>query len=142
MLCQKEVPMAIRKIAEFKKLLKGDSILLSAAPDSIHDAIPEMSTHYNEKKPGDEVHPHFHNRVEVYVFVSGKALVMAGEDIALVSTGDVAIAPVGISHAIKVIGSEPLAYFALNSPPSSMHPVLDAPKEIVEKWGAAKKKYL
>jgi mannose-6-phosphate isomerase-like protein (cupin superfamily) len=142
MLCQKEVPMAIKKIAEFKKLLKGDSILLSAAPDSIHDAIPEMSTHYNEKKPGDEVHPHFHNRVEVYVFVSGKALVMAGEDIALVSTGDVAIAPVGISHAIKVIGSEPLAYFALNSPPSSMHPVLDAPKEIVEKWGVAKKKYL
>ena len=134
--------MPIKKIAEFKRLLKGDSILLSAAPDGTHDAIPEMSTHYNEKKPGDEVKPHFHNRVEVYVFVSGKALAMAGEDIALVSTGDVAIAPIGISHAIKVIGSEPLAYFALNSPPSSMHPMLDAPKEIVEKWEAAKKTYL
>jgi mannose-6-phosphate isomerase-like protein (cupin superfamily) len=134
--------MAIKKIAEFKRLMKGDSILLSATPDGTHDPIPEMSTHYNEKKPGAEVHPHFHNRVEVYVFVGGKALVMAGEDIALVSTGDVAIAPVGISHAIKVIGSEPLGYFALNSPPSSMHPMLDAPKEIVEKWEAAKKKYL
>jgi len=134
--------MAIKKIAEFKRLLKGDSILLSAAPDGTHDAIPEMSTHYNEKKPGDEVRPHFHNRVEVFVFLSGKALVMAGEDIALLSTGDVALAPIGISHAIKVIGSEPLAYFALNSPPSSMHPMLDAPKEIVEKWEAAKKRYL
>ncbi len=134
--------MAIRKMADFKRMMKGDSILLSAALDGVHDAIPEMSTHYNEKKPGDEVKPHFHNRVEVYLFVSGKALAMAGEDIALVSTGDVAIAPIGVSHAIKVIGSEPLAYFALNSPPSSMHPMLDAPKEIVEKWEAAKKKYL
>jgi mannose-6-phosphate isomerase-like protein (cupin superfamily) len=101
----------IKKIAEFKKLLKGDSILLSAAPDGVDDAIPEMSTHYHEKKPEDEVLPHFHNRVEVYVFVSGKALVMAGEDIALVSIGDVALAPMGTPHAIKVIGSEPLGYF-------------------------------
>ena len=134
--------MAIRKIEEFKRIMKGDSILLSATPDGIHDAIPEMSTHYNEKKPGDEVYPHSHNRVEVYVFVSGKALAMAGEDIALVSAGDVAITPIGIPHAIKVIGSERLAFFALNSPSSSMHPMLDAPKDIVEKWEAAKKKYL
>ena len=134
--------MPIKKISEFKKLMKGDSIFLSAAPDGLHDAIPEMSIHYNQRKPGDEVKPHLHNRVEVYVFVSGKALVMAGEDVALVSTGDVAIAPIGISHAIKVIGPEPLGYFACNSPPSSLHPMLDAPKEIVEKWEAAKKKYL
>ena len=134
--------MAIKKIAEFKKLMKGSSIMLSAAPDGLHDAIPEMSTHYNERKPGDEVNPHFHNRVEVFVFISGKALVMAGEDIALVSTGDVALTPIGTPHAIKVIGSEPLGYFAFNSPPSSMHPMLDAPKDIVEKWEAAKKKYL
>ena len=134
--------MAIRKIAEFKRLMKGDSLLLSAAPDGIHDAIPEMSTHYHEKKPGDEVKPHFHNRVEVYVFVSGKALAMAGEDIALVSAGDVVIAPIGVSHALKVIGSEPLGYFAFNSPPFSMHPMVDAPKDMVEKWEAAKKKYL
>ena len=134
--------MGIKKMSEFKKLLKNDTILLSATPDGIHDAIPEMSTHYNEKKPGDEVKPHFHNRVEVYLFVSGKALAMAGEDIALVSTGDVAIAPIGVSHAIKVIGSESLGYFAFNSPPSSMHPMLDASKDIVEKWEAAKKKYL
>jgi mannose-6-phosphate isomerase-like protein (cupin superfamily) len=134
--------MAIKKIAEFKKLMKGNSILLSASPDGIHDAIPEMSTHYNERKPGDEVRPHFHNRVEVFVFLSGKAVVMAGEDIALVSTGDVALTPIGTPHAIKVIGSEPLGYFAFNSPPSSMHPKLDASKEFVEKWEAAKKKYL
>jgi mannose-6-phosphate isomerase-like protein (cupin superfamily) len=142
MVSQKEAPMPIKKIAEFKKLLKNDSVLLSAAPDGFRDAIPEMSTHYNEKEPGDEVKPHYHNRVEVYVFVSGKALAMAGEDIALVSMGDVAIAPIGVSHAIKVIGSEPLGYFGLNSPPASMHPMLDAPKEIVEEWEAAKKKYL
>ena len=108
--------MPIKKITEFRRLLKGDSILLSAAPDGSHDAIPEMSTHYNEKTPGDEVRPHFHNRVEVYVFVSGKALAMTGEDVALVSTGDVAIAPIGVSHAIKVIGCEPLAYFASTHP--------------------------
>jgi len=134
--------MGIKKMSEFKRLMKGDSILLSAAPDGVHDAIPEMSTHYNEKKPGDEVKPHYHNRVEVYVFVSGKALVMAGKDIAFVSTGDVALTPIGTPHAIKVIGSEPLGYFACNSPPSSMHPMLDASKDIVEKWEAAKKKYL
>jgi mannose-6-phosphate isomerase-like protein (cupin superfamily) len=134
--------MGIKKMSEFKRLMKGNSILLSAAPDGLHDAIPEMSTHYNEKKPGDEVKPHYHNRVEVYVFVSGKALAMAGEDIALVSAGDVAIAPIGVSHAINVIGSEPLGYFGFNSPPASLHPMLDAPKEIVEKWEAAKKKYL
>ena len=64
--------MAIKKIAVFKKLMKGSSIMLSATPDGSHDAIPEMSTHYNERKPGDEVHPHFHNRVEVYVFIAGK----------------------------------------------------------------------
>ena len=134
--------MAIKKIAEFKKFLKDDSILLSATPDGTHDAIPEMSTHYNEKKPGDEVRPHFHNRVEVYVFLSGKALAMAGEDIALVSAGDVVLAPIGTPHAIKAIGSKPLGYLVFNSPPSSMHPMLDAPKEIVDKWEAAKKKHL
>ena len=134
--------MGIKKMSEFKRLMKGNSIFLSAAPDGIHDAIPEMSAHYNERKPGDEVKPHFHDRVEAYIFVSGNALVMAGEDVALVSSGDMAIAPIGVSHAIKVVGSEPLGYFAFNSPPSSMHPMLDAPKDIVEKWEAAKKKYL
>ena len=51
-----------------------------------------------------------------------------------VSTGDVAIAPIGVPHAIKVIGNEPLRFYAFNSPPASQAPMKDAPEESQWKW--------
>ena len=93
--------MPIKKITDFQKQLTGPNILLSAAPgsDSQKDLMPEMSVHYNEMKPGEEVRPHTHNRVEVYLFLTGRAKVMTGDEIEEVTTGDVAIAPIGIINA-------------------------------------------
>ena len=128
--------MPIKKITDFQKKLSGSNILLSAAPDSdgIMDLMPEMSVHYNEMQPGIEVRPHTHNRVEVYLFLTGRAKVMAGDEIEEVTTGDVAIAPIGTPHGIKVIGNEPLRFYSFNSPPASTCPMKEAPEEVLWKW--------
>ena len=128
--------MPIKKITDFKNKMTGTNILLSAVPDGDgkQDLMPEMSVHYNEMAPGAEVRPHVHNRVEVYVFLTGRAKVMTGEEIAEVTTGDVAIAPIGAPHAIKVLGSEPLRFYSFNSPPASTCPMKDAPEEVLWKW--------
>ena len=128
--------MPIKKITDFQKQLTGPNILLSATPggDGTKDGIPEMSVHYAEMKPGDEVRPHTHNRVEVYLFLTGRAKVMTGDEIEEVTTGDVAIAPIGTPHGIKVIGSEPLRFYAFNAPPASTCPMQEAPEEVLWKW--------
>ncbi len=126
--------MPIKKLGEFREKMKSGNILLSAGPDGTTDCIPEMSVHYVEMEPGSEVRPHFHNRVESYVFLTGRALVLTGDETAEVTTGDVAIAPIGIPHAIKVLGSEPLRFYSFNSPPASSCPMVDAPEEVLWKW--------
>ena len=128
--------MPIQKLADFKERMKGENILLSAAPgdDGATDGIPEMSVHYVEMEAGKEVNPHVHDRVEVYVFLTGRALVMTGDEITEVTTGDVALAPIGTPHAIRVIGSEPLRFYSFNSPPASTCPMKDAPEEVLWKW--------
>jgi len=128
--------MPIKKITDFQNRLSGPNILLSAAPDSggKTDLMPEMSVHYNELKPGAEVRPHTHNRVEVYLFLTGRARVMTGDEIEEVTTGDVAIAPIGTPHGIKVVGNEPLRFYAFNSPPASTCPMEEAPEEVLWKW--------
>jgi len=125
--------MPIRKLSEFRDTMTGPNVLLTADADG-KDAVPEMSIHYNEMKPGDEVKPHIHDRVESYLFLTGRAMVMTGEDIAEVTTGDVAIAPIGIPHAIRVIGGEPLRFYSFNSPPASTCPMQPAAEEMLWKW--------
>lgn len=128
--------MPIQKLTDFKERMTGEMILLSAAPgsDGKTDGVPQMSVHYVEMEPGREVRPHVHPRAEAYVFLTGRAIVMTGEEIAEVTTGDVAIAPVGVPHAIKVIGSEPLRYYSFNAPPASTCPMAVAPEEVLWRW--------
>jgi len=125
--------MPIKKINEFQNQMTGPNILLSANPDG-SDLMPQMSVHYITMQPGETVTPHVHDRVEVYLFLSGSARVMTGDEIKEVSTGDVAIAPIGTPHGIKVQGSEPLLFFAFNSPPSSTCPMKEAPEEVIRKF--------
>ena len=113
--------------------MTGPNVFLSASPDG-SDLMPEMSVHYITMQPGETVTPHVHDRVEVYLFLSGSARVMTGDEIKEVSTGDVAIAPIGTPHAIHVLGNEPLMFFALNSPPSSTCPMSPASDEIIAKF--------
>ena len=126
----------IQKLTDFKDKMKGGNILLSAGAegDGTTDGIPEMSVHYVEMEPGGEVTPHVHNRTEVYVFLTGKAIVMTGDEIIEITTGDVALAPIGTPHAIKVIGSDPLRFYAFNSPPASTCPMEPASEEVLWKW--------
>jgi len=125
--------MPIMKITDFKERMTGENILLSAAPDG-SDALGEMSVHYVEMEPGKEVTPHIHDRHEVYVFLTGRAKVMTGDEIEEVTTGDVAVAPIGTPHAIKVIGNEPLRFYAFNAPPASSRPMQPAGEEILWRW--------
>ena len=128
--------MPVKKITDFKEQMKNGSVLLSAAPggDGTTDGIPELSLHYVEMEPGKEVLPHTHNRSEGYIFLTGRAIVMSGDEITEVTTGDVALASIGTPHAIKVIGTEPLRFYAFNAPPSSTCTMVDAPEEVLWKW--------
>ena len=128
--------MPIQKISDFIQHMKNNAMLLSAAEgsDGTVDGIPEMSVTYVELKPGEQVNPHTHNRAEVYVFLTGRAMVMTGYEITEVTTGDVALAPIGTPHAIKVMGGETLRFYAFNSPPASTCPVVPAPEEYLWKW--------
>ena len=114
--------MPILKFGEFTTTMQGSSVFLSVASDGKSDLVPQASVGYYEMKPGDEVKPHTHNRVEMYVFLTGRAQAMAGEAITEVTTGDVLIAPIGTPHALRVIGNEPLRYYAFNAPPASTCP--------------------
>ena len=96
--------------------------------------MPQLSMHFVELPPGGEVTPHIHDRVEVYLFLTGRARVMTGDEIAEVTTGDVAYAPIGVPHGIKVIGSEPLRFYAFNAPPASSAPVVPAEDGILRRW--------
>jgi mannose-6-phosphate isomerase-like protein (cupin superfamily) len=116
--------------------MKDGKVFLSASPfgNGVVDGIPQMSIHYVEMKPGEEVKPHTHNRAEAYLFLTGRAIAMTGDDIIEVTTGDVAFAPVGVPHAIRVLGNEPLRFYAFNAPPSSTSPMKEAPEESLWKW--------
>ena len=126
--------MPIKKINEFQG--QDGGVLLSADANG-SDLMPEMSVHFMTLKPGNDVSPHVHDRVEVYVFLSGKAKVMTGDEIKEVSTGDVAMAPIGTPHAIQVLGEEPLLFYALNSPPSSTCPMEAASDDVIERFEKA-----
>ena len=130
--------MPIRKITDFITRIKGGNVLLSASDfgDGTADDIPEMSVHFVEMQPGEQVKPHTHNRVETYLFFTGRALAMIGNEITEVTTGDVAIAPIGTPHAIRVIGNEPLRFYAFNAPPASTCPMVEAPEEYLWKWNS------
>jgi len=128
--------MPIRRITEFVQQMKNGRVFLSADPhgDGTTDGVPEMSVHFTEMKPGEEIRPHIHHRVEAYLILTGKALAMAGDDIMEVTTGDLVLAPLGKPHAMKVIGGEPLRFYAFNSPPASTCPMQDAPEEYLWRW--------
>ena len=126
--------MPILKFSEFTSSMTGNSVFLSAAPDGTTDLCPELSAAYIEMKPGDETKPHTHNRVESYVFLTGRAKALCGNVITEVSTGDVLVAPIGAPHGLKVIGTEPLRFYAFNSPPASTCPMVPAAEEILWKW--------
>jgi len=128
--------MPIQKITDFRERMTGGNVLLSAAPggDGTVDGIGEMSVHYIEMEAGKEVTPHVHNRTEAYVFLTGRALVMTGDEITEVTTGDVALAPAGTPHAIRVLGTDTLRFYAFNSPPASACPMEDAPEEVLWRW--------
>ena len=126
--------MPILKFSEFTAAMNGNAAFLSAGPDGKSNLAPEASLHYTEMKPGDEVKPHTHNRVEMYVFLTGRAKALAGDVITEVTTGDALVAPIGTPHALKVIGNEPLRYYSFNSPPASSCPMISAPEEVLWKW--------
>jgi mannose-6-phosphate isomerase-like protein (cupin superfamily) len=126
--------MPIQKFAEFTAAMQGNSVFLSAAPDGKSNLCPEASVSFIEMQPGGEVKPHTHDRVEMYLFLTGRAKALAGNEIKEVTTGDVLIAPIGAPHALKVIGSDPLRYYAFNAPPASTCPMVPAPEEVLWRW--------
>ena len=131
--------MPVKKLTDIVAQLKDGNVFLSASPfgDGTTDGIPEMSVHFIEMKAGDQISPHIHNRTEVYLFLTGTAIVMAGDEITEVTTGDVALAPTGAPHAIKVTGNDVLRFYAFNSPPASTCPKVEAPEEVLWKWNRA-----
>lgn len=125
--------MSIHKIGDFIGGLVQGGMHLNATGDPMADNAG-MSVHFMEFEPGREVIPHVHDRIETYIFLTGRAMVMSGDEITEVSTGDVAVNPAGTPHAIKVIGSAPLRFYALNSPPSTAAPSRDAAEEVLWRW--------
>lgn len=123
--------MPIKKINEFQG--QDGAVFLSANADGA-DLMPEMSIHFMTLTADKPITPHVHNRVEIYVFLSGRAKVMTGDEIKEVSTGDVAYAPIGTPHAIHVLGDDPLLFYAINSPPSSTCAMEAASDDVIKRF--------
>jgi mannose-6-phosphate isomerase-like protein (cupin superfamily) len=130
--------MPILKFSEFSATMQGSGVLLSAAADGKTNLMPQASVSYCLMKPGEETKPHTHDRVEMYLILSGRGQAMAGDTISEVTTGDVVIAPIGTPHALKVIGSETLRYYAFNSPPVSTCPMVPAAEEVLWRWNQSR----
>ncbi len=131
--------MPITQLSELELLLKEKpKLFVSKDPSGNDSLMPEMSVHFVELKPGEEVKPHQHDRVEVYVFLGGEAKVMSGDDIRIIGAGDVAYSPKNTPHAIKVLGDSPLRFYALNSPPESTAPMNNAPEDAQRRFSETK----
>jgi mannose-6-phosphate isomerase-like protein (cupin superfamily) len=128
--------MPIRTKSEMKAN-KGGEIIPLPAGNSAQACTFDVGLGYSEVPVGGTVRAHTHDRLEVYIVISGRAKMMAGDDIRQVSAGDVLIAPIGAAHAIQTIGNEPLVYYALNSPPAATAPMVDVPAEVQKKFDEA-----
>lgn len=130
--------MPIKSLNEMKEKKNGECIALPEPSDPSRNSDVRMSIGYMEVLPGKPIKPHIHDRLEAYIVLSGRAKMMAGDEIKVVSAGDVLIAPIGTPHAIEVLGSEPLVYYALNSPPVETCPMVDSPEAVQKKFTDAK----
>ena len=128
--------MPIRKLAEIKDKKEGELIQFPCGPKPSYRSIP-VSLSYLEFPPGGTLKAHTHDRFEIYIVMTGRAKMMAGDDIREVGPGDVLIAPIGTTHAVKVIGDRPLGYYALNSPPLATAPMVLSPAEVQKKFDEA-----
>jgi mannose-6-phosphate isomerase-like protein (cupin superfamily) len=117
-----------------KQKKNGECIVFPQPSDVSRNSDVGMSIGYMEVPPGGSIGAHTHDRLEAYIIVSGRAKMMAGDEIKAVSAGDVLIAPVGTPHAIEVLGSDPLVFYALNSPPVETCPMVDAPEAVKKKF--------
>jgi quercetin dioxygenase-like cupin family protein len=69
-------------------------------------------------EPGQEHHAHVHaDQDKLYVVLEGEAEVVIGEDRSALSPGGAALAPAGVSHALKNAGPGRLVVLVVFSPP-------------------------
>jgi mannose-6-phosphate isomerase-like protein (cupin superfamily) len=89
-----------------------------------------LSITWVEGEPGSEqaVHAHAANE-QVYVVVSGRGVMKAGDEEQDVHAGTAIFIPPGTGHAIRNTGDEPLIYVSATSPPFDL-------ERDVPQWGA------
>jgi quercetin dioxygenase-like cupin family protein len=72
----------------------------------------------NAFEPGQEHAPHAHaGQDKLYVVLEGSGDVCVGEKSEMLSAGDVAFAPSGVTHSVKNTGAGRLVILAVLSPP-------------------------
>ncbi len=72
----------------------------------------------NSFEPEQEHASHAHEgQDKLYVIMEGKGMVQVGEQIELLSVGDVAFAPSGVIHSIRNPGPQRLVVMAVLAPP-------------------------
>jgi quercetin dioxygenase-like cupin family protein len=72
----------------------------------------------NSFEPDQEHASHAHEgQDKLYVILDGSGMVQVGEQIELLSVGDVAFAPSGVVHSIRNPGPQRLVVMALLAPP-------------------------
>src|SRR5262249_859991 len=71
--------------------------------------------------PGGRVELHHHDVAEqVYLLLSGAAPAICGNEARDVDEGAVLFLPAGVAHSILNIGSEPLEFVVVSSPPGDV----------------------
>ena len=69
-------------------------------------------------EPGQEHQAHVHaGQDKLYIVLQGEAEVVIGDDRSALSPGDAALAPAGVSHALKNAGPGRLVVLVVFSPP-------------------------
>lgn len=69
-------------------------------------------------EPGSQQGLHAHDDGEqIYVVVSGRGLMIVGDEEREVEAGASILIPAGVEHAIRNIGAEPLEYISATAPP-------------------------
>jgi quercetin dioxygenase-like cupin family protein len=69
-------------------------------------------------EPGQQHEPHAHEgQDKLYVVLEGSGMVQIGEQTELLSAGDVAFAPAGVTHSIRNTGPLRLVVMAVLAPP-------------------------
>ena len=78
---------------------------------------PALSLHLVRLEPGAEITPHTHDEAETFYLLSGRGVLVMGDEEIELGPGCGGLAPPGVVHGMRNPGPQPTVVLAIFTPP-------------------------